>query len=121
MIKGLRTVIYPVTDMNAAKSFYRGVSGKDPYFDEPFYIGFEVGGFELGLIPDGTPGPGGSVAYWGVENIVAEVARLQKLGATIREEVKDVGEGIRVATLADPFGNSIGLIENPHFSIAKVQ
>src|SRR3954449_6898677 len=73
MILGLRTVGYHVSDLAAAKTWYASVVGHAPYFDEPFYVGFEVGGFELGLIPDGTPGPGGCVAFWGVPDIDAEV------------------------------------------------
>jgi predicted enzyme related to lactoylglutathione lyase len=121
MILGLRTVIYPVTDLNAAKAWYASVVERQPYFDEPYYVGFEVGGFELGLIPDGTPGPGGANALWGVPDIVAEVKRLTALGAGIREPVNEVGGGIKVATLIDPDGNSFGLIENPHFSVEKVR
>jgi hypothetical protein len=66
MILGLRTVAYHTPDLTAAKGWYTQVVGHGPYFDQPFYVGFNVGGFELGLVPDGTPGAGGSVAYWGV-------------------------------------------------------
>jgi len=121
MILGLRTVAYHVADVAAAKAWYANVVERQPYFDEPFYVGFEVGGFELGLVPDGTPGPGGTVAFWGVPDIIAEVKRLEGLGAGVREPVQEVGGGIKVATLADPWGNSFGLIENPHFSRDKVQ
>src|SRR5262245_27613841 len=111
MIQGLRTVIYHVTDLAQAKAWYSAVLGHGPYFDEPFYVGYAVGGFELGLVPDGTPGIGGVVAYWGVPDVAAELVRLQGLGAAVREPVQDVGGGIKVATVADPFGNSFGLIE----------
>ena len=121
MIFGLRTVIYHVGDLAKAKAWYSQVLEREPYFDQPFYIGYSVGGFELGLVPDGTAGPGGTVAYWGVPDAAAAVKRLETLGATVREPVQDVGEGIRVATVADPFGNSFGVIENPHFSKEKVQ
>jgi predicted enzyme related to lactoylglutathione lyase len=121
MILGLRTVIYPVTDLARGKTWYADVLGVAPYFDQPFYVGFTVGGFELGLIPDGTPGPEGAVAYWGVPDAAAELARLQALGATVREALHDVGEGIKVASVADPFGNTFALIENPHFSPASVR
>jgi predicted enzyme related to lactoylglutathione lyase len=92
-----------------------------PYFDQPFYVGFSVGGFELGLIPDGTAGPGGTVAYWGVRNADAALQHLEGLGATVKDPVQDVGEGIRTATVTDPFGNVFGVIENPHFSKEKVR
>ena len=118
MILGLRTVIYHVTDLKRAKEWYSTAFGVKPYFDEPFYVGFNIGGFELGLDPDPKgvkPGAGGSVAYWGVPNADKAVEAFQRSGATLKSPVRDVGDNIRVATVADPFGNLIGLIENPHF------
>ena len=121
MIKGLRTAIYPCPDLEAGKAWYAKVFQKEPYFDQPFYVGFEIGGFELGLLPDGTPGKTGTQVYWGVENIAEEVQRVLALGASTHSEIQDVGEGIKVAELADPFGNVLGLIENAHFDPAKVR
>lgn len=121
MLLGLRTVIYKVTDIGRAKAWYSHVFGITPYFDEPFYVGFNVGGYELGLDPDtkGTPpGPGGSNAYWGVANLRSVMERLTAAGVEIHTPLHDVGDGILVATIRDPFGNLIGLIENPHFSLA---
>lgn len=115
MILGLRTVVYHVTDLAKAKDWYRHVLEREPYFDQPYYVGFSVGGFELGLVPDGKPGPGGTVAYWGVADAAAELKRIESLGASVREPLTDVGENIKVATVADPFGNLFGIIENPHF------
>ena len=88
------------------------------YYDQPYYVGFNVGGYELGLDPDTAstrPGPGGSVAYWGVADIDAAVRHLQAVGATRAGTIGGVGEGIRVAVLDDPFGNAFGVIQNPHF------
>ena len=121
MIQGLRTVGYPVGDLAEGKAWYSKVLGVQPYFDEPFYVGFSVGGFELGLIPDGVPGSQGSVAYWGVPDADAELARLQALKAPVHEPVKDVGGGIKVASVLDPFGNVFGIIENPEFDLAAVR
>jgi predicted enzyme related to lactoylglutathione lyase len=121
MIKGLRTVIYPVTDLEQGKAWYGQVFGVAPYFDAPFYVGFAVGGFELGLVPDGQPGAAGGKVYWGVDDIGAEVARCVALGAGLVSAVQDVGQDIRVAELGDPFGNVIGLIENPLFDAAAVR
>jgi len=124
MFLGLRTCIYhiPPDQLAQAKAWYSRVAGVAPYFDEPFYVGFTVGGFELGLVPDGgPPGPGGTVAYWGATDIAAEVTRLVGLGATEIEPVKDVGGGVFVAVVADPFGNRIGVIFNPHFDLAAVR
>ena len=120
MIQGLRTVIYPVTALGEATEWYRRVLDRAPYFDQPFYVGFEVGGFELGLVPDGVPGTAGATAYWGTEDVQAELARLVELGATVESPVEDVGGGIRVATVRDPYGNLFGIIENPHFDLGKL-
>lgn len=120
MFQGLRSGIYQVTDLEKAKAWYSALLGKQPYFDQPFYVGYNLGGFELGLHPStekSSKGGTGGVAYWGVDNADAAFKRLLKLGATEHSAVQDVGEGIRVATVADPFGNLIGIIENPHFKI----
>jgi len=121
MIHGLRTVIYPVTDIKAGAEWYTHVLGVAPYFDEPYYVGFAVGGFELGLIPDGEPGSTGALAYWGTPDVAAELARLVALGATVTAPLQEVGEGIRTGTVSDPFGNLFGVIENPHFDLSKVR
>jgi predicted enzyme related to lactoylglutathione lyase len=117
---GLRTAIYHVDDLEKAKAWYSQVLATQPYFDQPFYVGFNVGGFELGLNPDLSatkPGTGGVVTYWGVVDAGAALARLLDFGAREHEALQDVGEGIRVATVLDPFGNVLGIIENPHFKL----
>ncbi len=121
MIQGLRTVIYAAPDLAKAKLWYTEVIGHAPYFDEVYYVGYAVGGFELGLIPDGEPGAGGAMVYWGVEEIASEFARLEALGAQVHEAIRDVGGGIQVATLKDPFGNVFGIIENPNFRLQDVR
>ena len=121
-LRGLATVIYPAPDLARAKAWYAKAFGQDPYFDQPFYVGFEIAGYELGRVPDeGRPGPQGGVAYWRVDAIDPAVSHFLQCGATMVSEAKDVGDGIKVATVADPFGNSIGLIENPHFDLSKHQ
>ena len=118
---GLRTVIYPAPDLARAKAFYAALFGVQPYFDEPFYVGFNVGGFELGLDPDVSargPGDAGGLAYWGVERIEDALARAQAAGAVLHAPARDVGGGIKVGAVKDPFGNVIGLIENPNFKLA---
>ena len=119
MFQGLRTIIYPASDLAKATAWYTSVIGYPPYFNEPFYVGFTVGGYELGLLPPGDEDAGsGPTTYWGVDDIRTEHARLIELGATSLSAIKDVGEGILVATVADPFGNVVGLIQNRHFKIA---
>ncbi len=120
MFLGLRTVAYQVEDLGLAKEWYTKALGYEPYFDEPFYVGFNVGGFELGLHPveaGEAPGVGGTTAYWGVDDVEAAMGRLLELGATVHGEIQDVGEGILVASVVDPFGNLFGIIQNPHFQI----
>jgi predicted enzyme related to lactoylglutathione lyase len=121
--QGLRTVIYPAPDLDKAKAWYSTVLGIPPYFDQPFYVGFNVGGYELALDPDASSTPGGksgAVAYWGVVDAQAALDRLVSLGAVERSAVQDVGDGIRVATVFDPFGNIFGIIQNPHFCLPKI-
>lgn len=121
MILGLRTAIYPAPDLDAAKHWYSELLGQAPYFDEPFYVGFSVSGFELGLIPDGEPATAGPRPLWGVANIESAYARLLELGASSLEAVAEVGEGIKVAAVQDPFGNRLGIIENPHFNTSGLR
>ena len=120
MILGLRTVIYPVNDLFKAKEWYSKVLDTNPYFDQPFYVGFQVGGFELGLLPEGKSSINGSQAMWGVVNAEVEYKRLIELGAQSIQAVTDVGEGIKVASLKDPFGNRFGIIENPNFNPKEI-
>jgi catechol 2,3-dioxygenase-like lactoylglutathione lyase family enzyme len=119
MFQGLRTVIYSAPDLEKAKDWYARVLGQPPYFDQPFYVGFNVGGFELGLDPDAKDVKTGdnAVAYWGVADARAAYARLLEVGAREKMAVRDVGEGILVGTVLDPFGNAVGIIQNPHFKL----
>ena len=114
MFQGLRTVIYHVSDLDRAKAWYSSALGIEPYFDQPYYVGFNIGGFELGLDPDMTgitSGIGGVVGYWIVSDCEAAFNRLIELGASSHSPVQDVGGGIRVATVADPFESLIGIIQ----------
>lgn len=121
MILGLRTALYPAPDLAAAKEWYSKVLGLAPYFDEPFYVGFSVGGFELGLLPDAQPATVGPQPLWGVANIESAYSRLLELGAAVLEPVTKVGGGIKVAAVQDPFGNRFGIIENSHFNASEVR
>jgi predicted enzyme related to lactoylglutathione lyase len=120
MVHGLRTVIYKVGDLARARAFYSAAFETAPYFDEPYYVGFNIGGYELGLDPDtseSAPGPGGALAYWGVPDVAAAVDHFVRSGATLKSAPIEVGGGIKVASVLDPFGNPIGLIENPQFQV----
>ncbi len=121
MLLGLRTAVYTTPDLAVGKAWYAKVFEIAPYFDEPFYVGFSIGGFELGLVPDGSLVTSGAQALWGVSSVSAELERLAALGITAHEPAKDVGGGILVASVRDPFGNVLGLIENPHFDASKVR
>ena len=119
MFLGLRTVKYEVADVAKAKEWYSKVLGIQPYFDEPaFYVGYNVGGYDLGLVPAPkaeTKRAAAGVAYWGVEDAHAAYKRLIELGATPVEDVQDVGGGMLVGEVRDPFGNVLGIIYNPQF------
>jgi len=120
MFLGLRTGIYHVKDIAKAKDWYSKVLGIQPYFDQPFYVGYNVGGYELGLIPDEKDNekkPPSAVAYWGVDDAKAAYQRLLDLGATPQEPVTDVGGGILAGAVYDPFGNVVGVIQNPYFKL----
>jgi catechol 2,3-dioxygenase-like lactoylglutathione lyase family enzyme len=111
---GLRTVIQPVADLDGAKAWFTDLLGFGPYFDEPFYVGFEVGGYELGLLPDADPSDG-ALVYWGVPDVEAAVANAVALGATVHVAASEVGDDIVTATVISPQGAIVGFIDNPHF------
>lgn len=111
---GLRTVIYPAADLAASKAWFSELLGTAPYFDQPFYLGFDVGGYELGIDPD-APRSEGPVAHWGVADAEAGLSDLLDAGATARSPVREVGDGIRVASVLEPGGSILAIIENPHF------
>jgi predicted enzyme related to lactoylglutathione lyase len=113
MLLGLRSLIYPTTDLAASKAWFAEWLGTAPYFDEPFYVGFDVAGYELGLVPSEESGP--PTTYWGVPDADAGLASLVAKGATVNEPVTDVGEGIRTASAIAPDGSLIGVIQNPNF------
>lgn len=119
-ISGLRTTIYKVGDINAAKVWYAKVFQVQPYFDEPFYVGFNIAGYELGLQPEENPTTDKAesvVAYWGVENIREAFDSFVAAGAIPHEAPENVGGDIEVASVKDAWGNIIGLIVNPHFKL----
>ena len=114
---GLRTVIYPMRDLQASRDWWAMTLGRAPYFDEAFYVGFNVGGYELGLLPDANQGDGAQV-YWGVEDIASSIELAVAHGASILGPATDVGDGIVTATVRLPDGSVVGFINNPHFLLS---
>jgi len=119
---GLRTTIYHVADIEAAKGWYSKAFQQAPYFDEPFYVGFNIKGYELGLLPEEQPTTDKAlsvVSYWGVEDIQTAYAHFLAQGAQAFEAPNNVGGELMVATVKDPWGNHIGLIFNPYFKLPE--
>ena len=119
LLLGLRTTIYRVSDIEKAKTWYSDFLGIEPYFNEPFYVGFNVAGYELGLQPDAKneAKTDGVVTYWGVNDVQAVYEDLLSKGAKPFEAPDEVGGGIIVAAVKDPWDNVFGIIYNPHFSL----
>jgi catechol 2,3-dioxygenase-like lactoylglutathione lyase family enzyme len=115
-LQGLRTLIHPVTDLDAAKAWWTEYLGFGPYFDEPFYVGFEVAGYELGLLPGDEPAVG-ALTYWGVDDVQAAMDVAVAAGATVHVEATEVGEGIVTGTVTTPHSGVVGFIRNPLFSL----
>lgn len=117
---GLRTASYLVDDINKAKEWYSQILDIQPYFDEPYYVGFNIGGYELGLLPnENIPKVKAEsvVVYWGVEDIESSYQELIDAGATEYEKPMNVGGELMVAKVKDPWGNIFGIIYNPYFEL----
>jgi len=121
-ILGLRTCAYLVSDLEKAKEWYAEAFGTQAYFDEAFYVGFNIGGYELGLMPvENAPADKSEsvLTYWGVNDIHTVYKKLLKLGASPHEEPKNVGGDLMVASVKDPWGNILGIIYNPYFKLEE--
>ena len=111
--QGIKTVLHPVSDLAAAKAVYTALLGVPPQTDEPYYVGFEAAGQHIGLVPGGGPqGMTSPVAYWHVPDIEAKLAEVTAAGAAVKEPAREVGGGRLVATVTDPDGNVLGLIQD---------
>jgi predicted enzyme related to lactoylglutathione lyase len=111
--QGIKTVLHPVSDLAKAKPVYTALLGVPPQVDEPYYVGFEAEGQQIGLVPSGGPQSMTSpVAYWHVPDIEAKLAEVTAAGATVKDPVRDVGGGRLVATVTDPDGNVLGLLQD---------
>lgn len=117
--KCLRTCIYRVSDIKQATVWYSKVFATEPYFNEPFYVGFNIEGYELGLQPEESSEPKGIsvLTYWGVDDVKQKFSQLIAQGATELELPTEVGGGIVVAAVKYPWGNVFGIIFNPHFKV----
>jgi predicted enzyme related to lactoylglutathione lyase len=114
MTNGVKTIIYPVHDLEAAKPIYTALFGVEPAQDTPYYVGYRVGDQDLGLDPNGhRKGMTGSVGYLDVDDIAAAVAGAVAAGAELVDDAKDVGGGKLIALVKDKSGNLIGLAQNP--------
>jgi predicted enzyme related to lactoylglutathione lyase len=112
--QGIKTVLHPVSDLAKAKPVYEALLGVAPQSDESYYVGFEAAGQQIGLVPGGGPqGMTSPVAFWHVPDIEAKLAEVTAAGATVQEAAHDVGGGRLVATVADPDGNVLGLLQDP--------
>jgi predicted enzyme related to lactoylglutathione lyase len=111
--EGIKTVLHPVSDLAAAKAVYTALLGIEPQADAPYYVGFDAAGQHIGLVPGGGPqGMTSPVAYWHVPDIEAKLTEVTAAGATLKEPVRDVGGGRLVATVTDPDGNVLGLLQD---------
>jgi predicted enzyme related to lactoylglutathione lyase len=111
--EGIKTVLHPVSDLAAAKAVYAALLGIEPQADAPYYVGFDVAGQHIGLVPNaGAQGMTSPVAFWQVADIEAKLAEVVAAGATMKEAAHDVGGGRRVATFTDPDGNVLGLTQD---------
>ncbi|GAB3431485.1 VOC family protein [Flindersiella endophytica] len=111
--QGIKTVLHPVTDLEKAKAVYTALLGVEPSADAPYYVGYDVEGQHIGLVPNGAQqGMTSPVAYWHVPDIEAKLAELTEAGAVVKEPVREVGPGRVVATVTDPDGNVLGLLQD---------
>jgi predicted enzyme related to lactoylglutathione lyase len=112
--EGIKTVLHPVSDLNASKAVYAALLGMEPQTDAPYYVGFDAARQHIGLVPGGGPqGMTSPVAYWHVSDIEAKLAEVTAAGAAVQEPAHDVGGGRLVATVTDPDGNVLGLLQDP--------
>ena len=110
MNQGVRIIIYPVKDMARAKTRFRTLLDVEPYLDQPYYVGFKVGDQDIGLDPNGHQA--GLTAYYRVDDIKERLQSLLDAGSQILQEIKDVGGGRQIASVRDPEGNIIGLVQD---------
>ena len=111
--EGIKTVLHPVSDLTSAKAVYAALLGIQPQTDSAYYVGFDAAGQHIGLVPSGAQDMSSPVAYWQVSDIEGKLAEVSAAGATVKEPARDVGGGRLVATVTDPDGNVLGLLQDP--------
>jgi predicted enzyme related to lactoylglutathione lyase len=113
-VLGVQTILHPVSDLEKAKVVYTALLGTEPMADSPYYVGYEVAGQQIGLVPNGGGmGMTSPVAHWHVTDIAAKIADVTAAGGSVKDQPRDVGGGRLVATVLDPDGNVLGLIQDP--------
>jgi len=113
-MRGIKLIVYPVNDLDQAKTLYSAMLGVEPYAESPYYVGFRIGDQEIGLDPNGhNAGLSGPLNYWAVDDIAASLRTFLDAGAQERQAVTDVGGGKRIASVTDADGNVIALVESP--------
>jgi predicted enzyme related to lactoylglutathione lyase len=111
--EGIKTVLHPVSDLATAKQVYTALLGQAPQVDEAYYVGYEVAGQHIGLVPGGgLQGMSSPVAYWQVADIEARIAEVTAAGGVVKDPARDVGGGRLVATVTDADGNVLGLAQD---------
>jgi len=111
--EGIKTVLHPVSDLEKAKALYTALLGQAPQHDASYYVGYDVAGQHIGLVPGGGPQHmTAPVAYWQVPDIEAKLAEVTAAGAIVTQPPSDVGGGRLVATFTDPDGNVLGLTQD---------
>jgi predicted enzyme related to lactoylglutathione lyase len=108
--EGIKTVIYPASDLARAKAAFSAVLGAAPDMDEPYYVQFTVNGQAIGLDPHGHQS--GAVVYFHVTDIKGTLQALVEGGAQVDQDVKDVGGGRLIASVKDADGNLIGILQD---------
>jgi predicted enzyme related to lactoylglutathione lyase len=111
MSEGIKTVIYPASDLARAKAVFSAVLGAAPDIDQPYYVQFTVGDQAIGFDPHGHKS--GAAVYYQVTDIKGTLQALLETGAQVNEDVKDVGGGRLIASVKDADGNLIGLLQDP--------
>jgi len=111
MTTGIKTVIYPVSDLARATALYATLLGVEPYAQAPYYVGFRVGDQEIGLDPSGLKRGTGPLAYIHVDDVRASLRQLLDAGAEPLQDVTDVGGGKLIAIVKDADANMIALLQ----------